>query len=467
MKRVGIGRALLTLLALTGPAAARTLEEILEDKQIITADEAKEVKAAKEKEQAAIDKAIASIPPLPEWLRMVTLFGDVRVRNETFFQEGTKDRMRQRFRLRFGAKVNPNDEMEFGFKLVSGTSNDLIANNQTFTDMFTYKGINIANAYIKLAPSHSIGLDRPWVTVMGGKFDQPFYVPPSPEMLNYDKDLTPEGFFETLKAVDEKDGILRTVSLNMGQFIFQENSTTGEAAIYGFQGLTTLAFDKLMFNLAPAVYHYVDPSSIAVARNSNSQLQITNCVELSDKEVICGKSVNPATAGPNKNGMTSPVVDPVTGEVITPAQPITITRFLSGFNVVDIPMDLLIPTGWPKWPVRLFGDYAINTDASSIAGDQAYEGGFTIGSSRDPCDIWFSYSYEHLETDAVVSAFTNSDTGPIGGTNVKGNTVQAGYVLTKNLSLLSTAYITKPVDDVPGLNKNTAVRWQVDVIGKF
>jgi hypothetical protein len=86
---------------------------------------------------------------------------------------------------------------------------------------------------------------------------------------------------------------------------------------------------------------------------------------------------------------------------------------------------------------------------------------------RDSGDIIFSYAYEHLDTDAVVSAFTNSDTGPVGGTNLKGNIIQAGYTLTRNLSLLSTAYITKPVDDVPGLNKNTAVRWQVDVIGKF
>ena len=35
---------------------------------------------------------------------------------------------------------------------------------------------------------------------------------------------------------------------------------------------------------------------------------------------------------------------------------------------------------------------------------------------------------------------------------MKGHVLQAGYVLTKNLSLLSTAWITKPVDDVPGLN---------------
>ena len=465
MKKRLVWLGVICLLATT--ARARDLEDILRDKNVIDATEANEAKAAREKEQAATEKAIASIPPFPEWLKMVTLFGDVRIRNEAFFQDGTTDRIRQRFRLRFGAKVNPTDEMEFGFKLASGNSNDPISNNQTFTDEFTFKSINIANAYVKLSPSHSIGLDRPWVTVMGGKFDQPFYVPPTPNQLVYDPDLTPEGFFETIKAVDQKDGVLRTLALNLGQFIFQENSNTGEAAIYGFQGLMTLAFDKVQFNLAPADYHYVDPSSIAVARNTNSSLQITNCVQLSDKEVICGKSVNPATAGPNKNGMTSPVVDPVTGEVITPAQPITITRFVSPFNVVDIPMDLLIPTGLPKWPVRIFGDYAINTGARSSAANQGYQGGFSVGSSKDSGDIMFSYAYESLDTDAVVSAFTNSDMGPIGGTNVKGNILQAGYTLTKNLSLLSTAWITKPVDDVPGLNKNTAVRWQVDLIGKF
>ncbi len=467
MNRVGIGRALVVLLLLVGPAGARTLEEILEDKKILNADEAKEVKEAREKEQAATEKAIASIPQLPEWLKMVTLFGDVRVRNEAFFQDGTNDRIRQRFRLRFGVKVNPTDEMEFGFKLASGNANDPISNMQTFTDEFTFKNINIANAYVKLSPSHSICLDRPWVTLTGGKFDQPFYVPPTPSQMVFDPDLTPEGFFESLKAVDRKDGVLRTVALNLGQFIIQENTNTGEAAIYGFQGLTTLAFGDVMFTLAPADYHYVDPSSIAVARNTNSSLNISNCVQLSDKEVVCGKSVNPATAGPNKNGMTSPVVDPVTGEVITPAQPITITRLINPFNEVDIPMDLLIPTGLPRWPVRLYGDYVINTDSRGSAANQGYQGGLTIGSSKDPGDIAFSYAYESLETDAVISAFTNSDAGPTGGTNVEANVLQAGYVLTKNLSLLSTAYITEPIDHVPGVNSNTTVRWQVDVLGKF
>jgi hypothetical protein len=291
-------------------------------------------------------------------------------------------------------------------------------------------------------------------------------VPPTANQLVFDADLTPEGFFETLKAVDEKEGFLRTVALNLGQFILQENSNTGEAAIYGFQGLFTMAFGGTVFNIAPADYHYVDPSSIAVARNTNNQLNITNLVQLSDGEIVGGTPVNPSTAGPNKNGMTSPTVDPVTGETI-PGQPITITRLINPFNEVDIPMDILIPTGMPRWPLRLYGDYVINTDARGSRANKGYQGGFTIGNYKDPGDFAFTYAYESLETDAVISAFTNSDFGRNGGTNTKANILQAGYVLTKNFSLLSTAWIDKPVQDVPSRNSNTDVRWQVDAITKF
>jgi hypothetical protein len=101
--------------------------------------------------------------------------------------------------------------------------------------------------------------------------------------------------------------------------------------------------------------------------------------------------------------------------VITPAQPITITRLINPFNEVDIPMDPLIPTPLKKWPVRVYGDYVINTDSHGGFANQGYQGGFTLGLSKDPCDAWFSYAYEHLDTDAVIAAFTNSDFGPIGG----------------------------------------------------
>ena len=452
MKKRLVWLSALCLFAST--AGARDLEDILRDKKVIDPIEANEAKAAKERAQASTDKAVLSIPAFPDWLKMVTLFGDVRIRNEDFFQSGTPDRNRDRFRLRFGANIKPTDEIMASFRLASGNGNDPISNNQTFTNDFTFKDINIAEAYIKLTPAKSIGLDRPWVTLMGGKFYMPMYVPPTPNMLVWDKDLTPEGFFESLKAVDLKEGFLRGLSLNLGQWIFQENSKTGEGAIYGFQGVGNMALGSVLWNVAVADYKYVDPSSIAVDRNTNTSLNITDFVTLSDGEVVGGKPVNPSTAGPTKNGLDAN------------GKPITITKFNSEFNDVNVGTDILIPTGMPAFPLRLFGDYVNNTDANN-GDDTGYQGGVTIGASKDPGDFAFTYAYEHLETDAVVSAFSDSDFGRDGGTNTKAHILQAGYVLTKNLSFLSTAWIDKPIDDVSGRNSNQDYRWQVDLIAKF
>ena len=135
MKRVLISLSAAWLLAST--AGARDLEDILKEKKIIDPIEANEAKAAKERAQAATDKAVSGMPTLPDWVKMVTLFGDVRVRNEVFFRNGDKDRDRERFRLRFGAKIKANDETELGFKLASGNANDPISNNQTFDSAFT------------------------------------------------------------------------------------------------------------------------------------------------------------------------------------------------------------------------------------------------------------------------------------------------------------------------------------------
>lgn len=444
-----------------GTAAARDLEDILKEKKIIDAIEANEAKAAKEKEQAATEKTVQSILKVPDWLKMVTLFGDVRARNESFFRKDTPQRNRQRFRLRFGAKVKPNDEIEFGFKLASGSASDPISNNQTFTDDFTFKSINIANAYLKLAPSKSLGFDRAWFTAMGGKFDVPMY---TATKLVFDGDLTPEGFFETFKLVEAKEGALRDIALNLGQWIFQENSSTGEGAIYGFQGVASMAFGDVKMNLGIADYLYVKESSIAVARNKNTSLQITNTVTLSDGTVVGGRPVDPTKFGPNKDGISASTVD--AGGNVVPGKPITIQRLNNQFNDLNVGADVTIPTGMKAFPLKVFGDYVKNTEASG-SDDQGFQGGVRIGSDKDPGDLFFSYAYEQLETDAVISAFTDSDFGRDGGTNTKGHILQTGYTLTKNLSFVSTAFITKPIDNVSGRSSDQDYRWQVDLIGKF
>jgi hypothetical protein len=435
------------LIGLSRSASTRDLEEILKDKGVITSEEARE---SQSQESSAAPAAAA----LPSWVGWFTPFGDVRLRNESFFRKGDNDRVRQRFRLRLGTKVKPAAELELGFKLASGNANDPISNNQTFTDEFTFKNVNITNAYVKLTPAKSIGLERPLVTLLGGKFDVPFYSPPTPTGLVFDRDLTPEGFAESLQAIESKEGFVQSLALNLGQWILEENSSTGEAAIYGFQGVGRFAIGDALWSLGVSDYKYVDASSIAVARNKNTSLNITNTVTLSDGTVVAGRPIDPTKFGPDQKGVDAE------------GNPITIKKFNNPFNDLDAGTDLLIPTGLKSWPLKLFFDYVKNTEASSSE-DQGFEGGATIGAGKESGDAWFTYAYERLETDAVVSAFGESDFGHDGGTNTKAHILQVGYVFTPNLSALSTAYIDEPIESVSGRSDNTDYRWQIDVIAKF
>lgn len=453
---VWLGAAVLLASSSVG---ARDLEDILKDKKVIDAGEANEVKAAKEKAQAP------SLPQLPDWISKVTLNGDVRIRNEAFFRKGDPDRDRDRFRLRFGAKAKPNDETEVGIRLASGASSDPISNNQTFTDTFSFKSINIANAYVKLSPASSFGWTRPYFSVMGGKFDVPTYIATN---LLFDRDLTPEGFFETFKPVESTDGVLRGLSLNLGQWIYQENANTGEGIVYAFQGLANLALGGGVFaNLGLGDYKFDKASTIAGARNKNTDLNITNFVRLSDGTIVGGRRIDPTKFGPKKDGFAAPTTD-MDGKVV-PGKAITITGFTSDFNVLNFGGDVTIATGMPAWPVKVFGDYIINTDAKGAGGsdDTGYQVGAGIGGEKDPGDFNFTYAYQHLETDAAISAFTDSDFGRDGGTNTEAHMLKVTYVLVKNLSLVSTAWIDEPINAVSGRNSDTDYRWQFDVIAKF
>jgi len=418
---------------LAGSAAARELEEILEDKGVITNKEAAESRAAREKSGGAV------APALPDWVRKVTLFGDIRVRNESFFREDDPDRVRQRFRLRVGARVAVNDETEIGMRLASGDPDDPISNNQTFTDVFTFKKIAISNAYLKLAPSKSIGASRPYATLMGGKFDVPVYFP---TRLVFDGDLTPEGFFEAIDVVRAREGALRTLQMNLGQWIFQEISKSSDGVIFAFQGVAGFAPGRgVVANVGIADYLFHKPSAIATARNTNKLLVVTNRVRLADGSVLGGRKIDPAVDG-------------------------AIAGLVSDFNLVNVGTDATVATGVPGWPLKIFGEGVINTKAKG-SDDTGFQVGAAIGSAKEPGDVSLSYAYQRLETDAVLSTFTDSDFGRDGGTNSKGHILQLNYVLLKGLQFTTTAWITKPVASVAGRNSNTDYRWQVDLTGKF
>lgn len=397
-----------------------------------------QVRAGEEAEKQRAE-AKSAAPALPEWVKKITPFGDLRVRNESFFRDGDPDRVRQRFRLRLGAKVAVNEEAEVGFRLASGTADDPISNNQSFTDVFTFKDLAISAGYLKVAPAKSVGTARPYFTLMGGKFDVPFY---AASKLVWDGDATPEGFYEAIHVVSEKEGLLRQLQLNFGQWVFQEISSRSDGAVFAFQGLVGLApSDRVAVNLGVADYVFHKPSTIATERNSNLSLVVSNNVRLEDGSILGGRRIDPT-----KDGL--------------------IGAFVSDFNELNVGADVTMKTGMPRWPVKVFGDYVVNTEAEG-SDDTGFVAGAGIGNTKEPGDLNFVYAYERLETDAVVSTFTDSDFGRDGATNTKGHILQLNYVLLKGLQFTSTAWITEPVEGVTGRNSNTDYRWQVDMMAKF
>jgi len=459
-----IGRALMALLLLASAASARDLGEILEEKGVIDHDEAKEATKSEQRAASATTAAVASVPALPDWVSKVTFFGDVRVRNETFFRDGDEDRNRDRFRLRIGAKVKVNDETELGFKLVSGTADDPISNNVTESGDFSFKNINIGNAYVKVAPAASIGLDRPWVTLMGGKFDVPLYRIPGPAQPVMGQRPHAGRVLREPEAgrIQRRRGAWPVAESRAMDLSREREHRRG-------RGLRVPRRRESRARRRP-----VEPS------RRRLQIPEGELDRFSQEPQHVAQRIEHGRAfGWDDRRRTPDRSDEVRSEEgwhqraddgrernVVPGKPIAIVGYVSDFNEVDVGTDLLVPTGMAKFPVRLFFDYVKNTEASG-SDDQGFQGGATIGGAKDPGDLFFTYAYERLETDAVISAFSESDFGHDGGTNTKAHILQTGYVLLKGLSFLSTVYFDKPIRNVAGRSDKLDKRWQVDLIAKF
>src|SRR5437879_6980996 len=121
--RVRLIAAAMTI-ALAGVASADdslsadALGEILVRKGLITREELRQVqeeskqKESKQTQAAETPRLEAIEAKLPRWLAMLTPFGDLRLRDEGFYQDELHARNRVRFRARLGLTVAPSDEVD-------------------------------------------------------------------------------------------------------------------------------------------------------------------------------------------------------------------------------------------------------------------------------------------------------------------------------------------------------------------
>lgn len=231
---------------------------------------------------------------LPGWISRLELFGGFRLRlestqydseNQPFtypnflaineansisgpdtFLNTTEDRERTRIRLRFGANVNVNDAVKVGFRLTTGTSGNPISMNSTLGDSFSPDDVLLDRAFARIGFRNRLG-DR-WLEFNGGRIERPFLATD----LVWDPDVSFQGvaatvshrfgFGDDLLSQDfrnyEMFMTLGGFALDNDELPFDDGSSDDKYLLGGQLGLRYHANNQSTFELAGAVYDYVN-----------------------------------------------------------------------------------------------------------------------------------------------------------------------------------------------------------------
>lgn len=332
--------------------------------------------------------------------------GDVRLRYEgTYYDENSsfQDRNRERIRLRFKVSRNIGWGVTGVFQLASGMGYDPTSTNQTLTDSFDRKDVWIDQAYLTWTPD----IQDHFFTFGGGKFANCWVSTP----MVWDTDVNPEGFYERFS---HKWGAIEPY-VTLGQMMIRENSSKQDAYVLAYQGGATIKVDKVSLGFNLAYYDY--------ARYD----------------------INYKYANGNTTSGTSP-------NTYLNAGDFDVLDFLAQFKYEGF-----------KYPVDFFVDYAQNLGASGPYADEdtAWSVGGGIGQNKKQKDWSVTYRYAHIEPNAVVGAFADSD---FGFANRKGSEVKFKYNIYDPLTFGVAFWSTDPVVE---LVRDPWDRLQIDLEYKF
>src|SRR5262245_37634325 len=331
MRRRGVGvLAILAMLGAAVPARAISTEERLRQLETLLDQQQREIEQLKGelKRQKAIGSATQqqaeraeeqakttekkATAALPEWVNKFTPFGDIRIRQEGFYDQqrtkgssGPDAQNRTRYRWRVGLKYVYSDELSMTGRLPIGNPNDPSSTNQTFGTEWTPKNINLDWAYLTVAPGKTFGIRPGLITTNSGKFPNPMFK--VGEMV-FDDDLSPEGFNQTIAVLDKPVGALDQLKLHLEQWNFQEVANGHDGWMFGGQINPTAHVGDVLLEGGVAQYYWLHPDLIAQASNTNSTLVLSNLVN-----------------------------------TVTEGDETTITGFQSGFNQTNVTLAATIP----------------------------------------------------------------------------------------------------------------------------
>jgi len=362
--------------------------------------------------------------------------GDVRIRGESFIQQGTQDRNRARVRLRFGLDGKLNEDFLGGFAIATGSLGDPTTTNETLTNAFDRKTIGLDRGYITYNPvAHN------WLSLTGGKFSYLW----QRTSVTGDPDISPEGFDE--KFSFNLNGPIKNVTAQALELLYNESSGGQDSYALGGQisakfqfgpWTATPSFLSLKWNRPDAL---LQASAFEVqATSTGSPATSTSAGEgpfpISGEGPGCAKVLGGPAFAPcpmAANGMTNGTFLDSKGNA----------HFYSGFNYADFILNNQIQDGIPRLPINILLEFEDNLDAEKHPldskgnvlgnlGSQNKEYGvdFSLGQLKNKNDVQFGYAWLRQEQDAVIASFAESDQRS--PTNIIQNRIYALWRLRAN-----------------------------------
>lgn len=384
---------------------------------------------------------------MPSWLDRFTWYGEVRFRyehqgfsednprsdffNTANFLDGTdfalptttEDNNRLRIRGRLGLNAKVNDWLDAGMRITTGGQNDSLSGNATQEAASSKYTFALDRVFLKANV-------KPWLTVHGGRFENPFMY----TELVWDNDLPFDGVAATFsKPINKRLTAFGTLgAFPLDDLEKNEINQADSKWMYGSQvGLKWTSNNNSIIKLGMALYEFKNvegrPNPI-----TNPNLYAGSVPAFRSK----GNSyfdINSSTLDPNDAlfGLSSKFREVnITGEIdIAKFNPIHL--ILTGDYVRNIGFDA--------------DEIASRTGliASQIPDEQVdgYSLQLTVGHPlvRNKGKWQAFVGYKHLEADAVLDSYTNSNF-LLRGTNAKGWFMGAQYGIDKNTWLSAQYY---------------------------
>jgi len=436
--------------------------------------------------QGSVDRRLGELEQRLKKLGPLSFSGDFRLREDAFFggpSDRSLDQNLQNYRLRFNVDVQLSDDLSGGFTLASGNINDPTSTNQTLTGFYARKPIALDRVFIQYHPSYFKPL-----SLVAGKFTYPWYN----TELTWDKDLSPEGFGQTLNFELMSTPVLKRIALVGLELPFSQiagtslkNKSLMQTAVYGgqFQSEWRLA-NWLELTAYNGFYnfHNADPMALALAKASakNPATPLIGLLPLAGGGGTVQNSVTTTT-------VTSVVTFNGTNEP-TGVTSVANAQFASKFALFDSVARFDIKAPSERWPVAIIGDYVQNTEACANMGNilpapantatteftqsvnfscdprqrRGYWAEAEIGRILQKHDLQFGYTRMFIEREAVLSNLNYNQMYQ--GSNVTEHRVSVFYTIRSNVILDFIGLFGRPLNfGNPNPPINLLKRLQFDV----